>query len=296
MAGNVDFTLAGGSLFITGDGDANGLQIRQVAPNSFALIGVKQGSGNTTVQGAGFKIVNGVTGDVFMNMNGGNDAVRVEDGEGTFATQAGLPLTFQLPKFERSMFVNLGAGADTFVTDGMKVLGRLNIDGGFGNDVDVVTLEDTKVEATNTAGLALDIRTQGGNDQVRIINGNMLGFTSIDAGSEDDLLDIDRLFVQDADFEIRMQNGNDNVDIFNLVAHQDVLIDTGFGQDFVNLVDLLVINKLQVELGGDSDILQVEEITASSAEFDGGLGTDALIDQGDIAIKSLLKQNFEIEV
>lgn len=299
MAGDITFNVIGGNLFINGDNAANGLQIGQVAPNQFALIGTEQGGGNTSVQGARFQIASGVTGSVFINMNGGNDAIKIEDGPVPLISpvaQAGVPRSFQFPVFAQNMVVNMGAGADNFVSEGMELIGRLAIDTGFGNEVDTIKMERLEVNANNTGGLALDIDTQGGNDKVEVIDGVMRGLVDIDTGSEDDIVNIEDILIgRNSEVRIRTQAGNDNVTVRESYF-TDLDIDTGAGQDFVNLDDIFLEALLSVNLGADSDILQTERLRANSVELDGSFGTDALIDQGDNAVQSLIIRNFEIVV
>ena len=297
MAGNVDFNLTGGNLFITGDNAANGLQIRQVGTNQFALIGTKNG-GNTTVQGAGFKVVSGVTGNVIINMNGGNDLLHIEDGEGTFATQPGLPTTFQLPKFAKNLQVNLGAGVDSLTTDGMTVEGRMILDTGFGTEVDSVRMEDLRVEAKGTFGLALEIDTQGGNDTVEIIDSILKGLVDIDTGAEDDVVKITGTFVvAEGDVVIRTQNGDDLVDLLDVNFNEDVTIDTGFGDDKVQIRDLVGTKDLSILLGGGDDLLRLLAVNAEDADIDGGFNEfDALIDDGGNVFGVADIDNFELEI
>lgn len=297
MAGNVDFTLTNGNLFITGDNQGNGLQIRQIAPNQFALIGTKAGGANTTVQGAGFKVVSGVTGNVIMNMNGGNDAVLVEDGQGTFATLPGLPTTFQLPTFAKNLQVNMGAGQDTFTTDGMTVEGRMILDTGFGNEADTVQLSDVDVNAVNTGGLALEIDTQGGNDQLNIQDSVFRGLTDIDTGSEDDTLRFEDNFIfGGGNLVIRTQNGNDTVLLEDVVANSDLFLDTGFGDDFVDFGNVRVFDELDINLSFGNDAIVLEETVAKRAEIDGSVDTDVFFDLGDNDFGVLEIENFEIEL
>jgi hypothetical protein len=299
MAGDVTATVVGGNLFITGDNAANGLRIGQVAPNQFALIGLDQGGLRTTVQGAKFQIASGVTGSVFINMNGGNDAVEIEDNgvQLTPLQQATTPNNFQFPFFPQNVAVNMGAGADTFDSEGMRINGRLTLDTGFGNEVDTVKLVELKVDAVNTGGLGLDIDTQGGNDKVEIIDSGLKGLTDIDTGSEDDIVLInDVLIALGGKLTLRTQAGNDNVTLSDVNVDGDALIDTGLGNDFVDLFDVRADGQLEFNLGFGNDLLRFERVIAEVATFDGSFDTDALIDSGDNAIEQLLLKNFEIGV
>ncbi|WP_425616156.1 hypothetical protein NA78x_006095 [Anatilimnocola sp. NA78] len=296
MAGDVDLLQTGGNLFITGDNDANGLFIRQLSEDRFAIIGTKTGSGNTTVEGQGFQVVNGVTGSVFLNMNGGNDSVKFDRGDTFIASRPGLPSLGEFPQVKQNLQVNMGAGADTFTTNGLQVQGRVIIDTGFGNDADTVKLDGLIVRAEN-GDQALEIDTQGGNDRVELIDGTFQGLVDIDTGTENDLVSIiDILISSDSDLRIRTQAGNDQVTIEDSLFDRTVDIETGAGQDVVLLEELRLNGELEVDMGTDNDILQIDEIIAASADLDGGLGTDALIDLDNSIFKAFDQDNFEIVV
>ncbi|WP_425618411.1 hypothetical protein NA78x_002116 [Anatilimnocola sp. NA78] len=281
MAGNVDVTLTNGDLLLTGDNLGNGVQIRQISADKFAVVGLKQAGANTSINGAGFKIFSGVTGDVTFNMNGGNDQVHISDGQGFFASQPGLPTSFQPVEFSQNLTVNLGEGADLFAADEMTVDGRLKVDGGSGTFADIIELDGALVKGLGAKGQAVEIDTNGGDDQVLVEFSEFRGTVDIDTGSENDFV---QMFFSDVrnfgDLVIRTQAGDDEVELFDMLIADDLLIEAGFGQDVVTAVEVTVTDEADINLGFGDDLLQLFELIAADAELDGSGGTDTLADAG----------------
>ncbi|QDU27460.1 hypothetical protein ETAA8_25480 [Anatilimnocola aggregata] len=281
MAGNVNVTLSSGNLTVTGDAQGNGVQIRQISSNQFAVVGLKQAGANTSINGAGFKVFSGVTGNVTFNMNGGNDQVHISDGQGFFASQPGLPTSFQPVKFAKNVTVNLGDGADTYAADDMTVGGKLKVDGGSGTGIDIVRLDGVTVNAVGSSGQALEIDTNGGNDQVLIDFAEFKGLVDIDTGSENDLVHLFFAEIENnSDLIIRTQAGDDKVELFDLLIADDLLVDAGGGNDTVIAVEVEALDEIDINLGLGNDLLQIFELIAADVELNGGGGTDKLEDAG----------------
>lgn len=300
MAGNVNVALSSGNLTITGDAQANGVEVRQISTNKFAVVGLKQGpatsgSINTTINGAGFKIFSGVTGNVTFNMNGGNDQVHISDGKGLFASQPGLPTTFQPVTFAKNVTVNLGDGADTYVADEMTVNGKLKIDGGNGATTDVIKLDEVLAKAIGSSSQALEIDSNGGNDDIDILFSEFRGLVDIDLGTENDTLDLQFVdVVNSADLVIRGQNGNDTIRLLAVEVADDLLIDAGNGDDLVAAVEVTAQDEIDILMGFGTDKLQIFSLIAADADLDGGPGTDTLEDAGENVFGIVDIDNFEV--
>jgi ribosomal protein L27 len=277
MAGNVDVTLSNGNLLLTGDNLGNGVQIRQISANKLAVVGLKQAGANTSINGVGFQVFSGVTGNVTFNMNGGNDQIDVTNGAGFFASQTGLPTTFQPVDFARNVTVNLGDGNDLLAMEDADVNGGLKIDGGFDNGVDTIDLEGISTIGLKSA--ALEIDTRGGADVIDIEFADLAGSVDIDSGNEADFV---KMFFAEisGDLTIRTQAGDDLVQLFDIAILDDLLLDAGNDDDVVALVEVTVADEADVLMGFGDDTLQLFELIASNAELDGGPGTDRLEDAG----------------
>jgi len=74
LAGNVAVSVSSGSLVITGDGAGNGVSVQQLNSGRYYVTGFSVSGGNTTVNGSlAGKIVSGVTNDINVDLNAGND-------------------------------------------------------------------------------------------------------------------------------------------------------------------------------------------------------------------------------
>src|SRR5438045_2366557 len=96
LAGNVNLSVSGGNLFITGDANDNAIQVEQVGPHSYEVIGFDFANGSlagerqggaTTISGAGTsvasdpgtiaRVVTGIKGGIFIDLKGGHDTTAV---------------------------------------------------------------------------------------------------------------------------------------------------------------------------------------------------------------------------
>jgi len=74
LAGNVTVAVSGGSLVITGDIAGNGVSVQQLDNGKYFVTGFSVSGGNTTVNGSlAGKVVTGVTNDINVDLDGGND-------------------------------------------------------------------------------------------------------------------------------------------------------------------------------------------------------------------------------
>ncbi len=77
MAGNVTAAVVGGNLTITGDNTANMLTLTEIGDTGkWQITGLK-----TSINGNAPKLVTGpITGDIVVNLGGGNDKLTIQDG------------------------------------------------------------------------------------------------------------------------------------------------------------------------------------------------------------------------
>ena len=65
-----------GDLDINGDGASDSIQVSQTGPNTWKI----QGSSGTKINGSNSFVTNGVTGSIFIDLDGGNNKVNVTKG------------------------------------------------------------------------------------------------------------------------------------------------------------------------------------------------------------------------
>jgi len=146
MAGDVSVSLTNGSLLISGDVAANGLEIAGLAAGEIRVTGLDAGGTATTINGVATQTFTGVTGSVVINLGDGNDLVNVHT----------LFLAGHL-------VVNAGAGNDTVALainagNVVSTARELVINGDAGNDV--IKLHDVYI------GTSAIITGGDGADQV----------------------------------------------------------------------------------------------------------------------------------
>src|SRR5262245_27198229 len=94
LAGDVTVSVSGGDLTITGDGAANGVLMFQLGDGQYRIAGVRQVGAATRIRlgnsTASYQTVTGVTDDVVINLQGGNDRVTVTHNPG-FSLYSTLP-------------------------------------------------------------------------------------------------------------------------------------------------------------------------------------------------------------
>lgn len=274
MAGDINFNLVGGNLTLTGDNQANGIVVRQVGFNKLLLVGA-----GSTIKGQPFQVVNGVSGNVQFNMNGGNDFVIIDDGDKLLSVPAGAPTTFQRPVFFKDLILNMGDGADAVEIDGVTVNIKLKVDGGFGTQADQVKVNDTRVIGAGLGDFTprIEIDTNGGNDFVRLVDSVFNGLADIDTGAENDTLEMTNVAVETlGDLKINTQAGNDFVKLDQVIVRDDLELKAGNGDDQVQILRSTVADILDVELGAGNDLLLLFGNSAKKADLDGQTGQDKL--------------------
>jgi len=199
-AGNLSVVLNGGTLVIRGDDLSNGVEVTQGAEaGQFVVTGLNVG-GATTVNGQAAVTVAGVTGDVIIDLRGGDDQVVVGDG-------VAVP---------RDLRVRTGLGNDTVTLADVTVGEDLTVETGLGNDTvsvaDVMVGGDSRVE------------TGGGNDTVQITDSLFSRELRVILGDGDDALSLGDSMVG-GDFRVEGGAGVDEfTDLGGNVFGEDVEI------------------------------------------------------------------------
>lgn len=192
MAGNVTAALTGGSAILRGDGAANEITITQTGPHTLTIAGV-----GTKINGkTGPVTLTGYTKDLTLNMNGGNDVVRIHGTDDLFRVLGDLKIGTQDGNDQihledlavaGKLTISTGAGKDWFAAGmgaleaGVRVAKNVSI--ATGSDSDRATLDHAQLPAT----VAFDLGT--GNDHLSLADCG-LGKTTATGGSGTDDLQV----------------------------------------------------------------------------------------------------------
>jgi hypothetical protein len=285
-SGNVTVTVKYGDLVITGDSLANSVQVR---PGNAAGQWVVTGLGNTTINKLSQPAtLTGVTRDVIIRMQSGDDILNAED--------------ISVP---RNLRVEMGAGNTEAVFENIVVGGNATFYHGSGQR-NVLTVTDSQVkgkvdfrggtgtdQATftrTTAGNDLVANLSGGADLLEIrsslVGRNLSVQTGSRAGQEakvwigygKDQVDEDVLTSIAQDLVVRGGAGADRFDIQGVAARRDLTIDTGAGDDLLDLLASSIGRNAQIKLTNGSNLAWVDEVTVGSRfGLDGGRGQDRVL-------------------
>ena len=124
MAGNVSVAFHNGDLYITGDGAANDVQVRQSSPGVYKITGQTHYNAATKINGNanGTSTATGVYGNVFVSLGGGDDHLDFGTGDARLIT---------VPK---NLSIDMGAGNDWANVRDVKTGGNLAVHTGTGKD------------------------------------------------------------------------------------------------------------------------------------------------------------------
>jgi hypothetical protein len=203
LAGNVLVAVNGGELDITGDNAGNGILITLGTGHQFTVRGFAD-NGDTTVNGKAFVNVDGVNGDVKVNLGGGDDILSV------FNTTTALVL----PKDLR---ISLGSGNDLVILANVTVKGGLEIRNGSASGRETISLEDVAVWSD------AKFETGAGNDTVQIADSSFRGELEVRLGAGNDSLSVANSQVRD-DFKVDGGDGFDTFSSENNIFRRDVEI------------------------------------------------------------------------
>lgn len=224
MAGNVVAYVDQGDLVVSGDSNHNGVQLRQVNANTFAVGGFTHGGVPTTVNGkSGWVTFSGITDDVLLNGGSGNDYLYV----------AGTP-TSRL-NVNDVLQVNGNSGNDILFVESANAQ-MIYMEGGFEAD----QLYAKNVWAKKELSLHTDASygTDRFNDYVAVYGNSRVGSVG-QAG----MLWIygndgaDQAFVHDTQTDYLfaiLRDGNDYLSLKNSTVNIDTAVHGGNGYDTLN--------------------------------------------------------------
>jgi hypothetical protein len=146
MAGDVTAKISGGDLVIKGDSLANGITIAAgTTAGTVVVTGITAGGSATTVNGGTTAVtLSGFTGDLKIDLKGGDDNVSVtglavsDDGK-IKAGRGADTVSVSDTTFGDDFKTDLGDGDDTLTLDSVTVTGRTKIEGHHGDDDTTIT-------------------------------------------------------------------------------------------------------------------------------------------------------------
>jgi hypothetical protein len=278
LAGNVSASVAGGTLFVRGNGEDNNIAIVQLGAGVYAVAGL-----DTTVNGdVDAFVTNRPVRNIIVDLGRGddllgisNDAAAVYDlalnefdldvetltGIAAADLQAEIDLAtadtvFDLPG---SLTIRTGDG-----NDGVAIVGRIggSLIASLGNGFNAFGLDGTTLANRASVGGVLSITGGAHGDEIVIYEANVGSFTAVTAGGED--------LVHIADSDIRLNlivntgAGNDSV-----VAHShgddtdigySAIINTGSHSDYV-AIEGDIGGSLTILTGDGADGVELDNTT-----------------------------------
>lgn len=291
LAGNVSAAMSGGNLVIDGDNAANRISVESAGTGKIAVRGFQ-----TQINGVpgGIKVFTGVTGDIQIQLDGGDDLVRVTN----LITPGGV-------------LVGLGEGNDEVVTGRDKlqgndrfagspsgplyVKGALRLYGGEGQDLvyqsdaHIAGLGVTNLGGGNDTlftqrpggsaqnvdyGRNLSILPAGGDDVIDILGMSVEDDLTINDGSGRLYLYIRSLDVH-GNFTITSAAQADSVDVSATNVRNQFVVNSGAGHDRVRLS--VIANKLHVNLGDGDDGCELASANVKQSTLFGGAGNDVFL-------------------
>ena len=279
LAGAVVTALdAAGNLTITGDALANQIIVNKTGLKQVTVTG----SGGTTVDGAGVKVVDNATGNIKIFMKEGADAVVVGAVGFTFWVGDGTPPPgpFGTPQNPKDLTVDLGAGADLLGLYGLRAR-NVSILGGTGYNSVQITDDgggDKVVDGTHILGNLTVTNGPNGCD-VTVAGTNILKNCSITTGAgggfvgfqEDTHASPSYACWIGGNLTISGGANDDQIELRSEVADIPFQVD---GQVIVNLGAAVTENALtlnQVSVGGNLRVTggaSADEVTLETGDLD----------------------------
>jgi hypothetical protein len=328
LAGNVNVFVEGGNLIVRGDNQDNLVLIEQVGDGEYAvtgfdfadsgLPGVQTGPTRINGEANGTVIVEGVTGDVNVDLRRGNDGLGIgnsvddllaladecgfglgiggggeepppENGE-AIVLQQQVDGRFFVP---RNLIVNTGDGNDGIAISA-DVEGAAIINTGNGSDA-VAYGSAFELESDLFVGTDLVVLTGSGNDNVCALFVEVQGLINVQTGGGNDIVDLEEF---DAGAVLVISGaGNDTVDINEFDTDRTVVVDTGAGNDFAFLDDFTAgqgfgpneqegAGYITVVTGAGNDEAELTNFDADGVVVDTGAGNDGtpVFDESPITV------------
>lgn len=231
LTGQVTATVSDGNLTITGDAEANELELTYF-------------KGDVSIRSRSGTKINGKTGRTILfagtDTVPGNVTVKLADGKDKFIVSRDIAI-------EGNLFFAGGIANDTFGMIGARVNGNLKVVMGTGRDG--VSIDDSYVGGTEAI-----IRGNNGKDSFHLDSSRFVPQLDVETGKGDDDLTM-HLVRTDGDANIETGDQNDHVSIVSGRFKAGLRVVTSKGEDTVRMLDTRVATNTQFGLGADNDQL-----------------------------------------
>lgn len=287
MAGDVVAAVnASGDLFI-GEAighyqTANAVEVSRLVGGMIRVTGIQNLDGTVTkVNGAAFQVFS-PTGDLNVNLGAGNDKVVLASG-----------VQFKNVTLNMDQ-VGGPADADQVFVNRVNTTGKFTVRTGAGADFVAFNNSVIGNDATDSAS----INTGSGVDSVRFDNwvdfrGNAFIQTYDSAlENEADYVDLNTGLVRGT-LSVNTGGGNDRVNVTGLTAGGNIVLNTDKGDDIVNVREVQAMRDFYAFLGDGADTLDMTYCRANKMQLDGGTGTDKLLRYLDGPVNSYSATGFE---
>jgi hypothetical protein len=291
LAGNVTAVITGaGNLVVNGDSGDNDIS---VAIDEMGNVTITANDGET-IDDSGL-VGSQVSGDVRINLKGGNDTVLLEGPAG------------ELPIDDVTMIG--GSGNDLMIAgDLYGMSGNVKMTGGSGNDEMVVKYAGLSGDVSMNSGSGEDVVTiysaysddikinsGGDSDNVTVDSVTTYGKLAVSVASGDNSVFISETSAYEG-ISVKAGGGADEISIESSYSKygSDMSVVTGGGDDAVAVLDSNVSGELSVRTGGGADYVGVKYESAATArggdpgsqfgslKFVLGGGDDGLIFDGNV--------------
>jgi hypothetical protein len=284
MAGNVTVSVSGGDLVVSGDNSGNQIQIVQAMQNGQPVAGrfYVSGQNNTRINGQTTgQYFSNVTDDFTINLRGGNDTVTLGNGVWTFVAPDDVDID-----------TGTGAEADIVHLNRILVLDDISIKTGGGKDMVTVKAQLGSFSNQDGTDHNLSIETGDETDTVYVTETLLPGDLSINTGSDNigDRVDLVLTDVGD-DISINTGGGDDVVNLTDVWAMDDVQIYTSSGRDTVK-ISASDSDELFTDLGSGIDRLELTNTRGRRADLRGGSDADTLLASGNTFSESYQTNSF----
>lgn len=201
-AGDVEAAVSNGTLTVKGDDESNSILISPLGAGSYQI----DGTATTINGGAGFT-ANGVTGDVKITMNDGDDLVIIED--------------TNVEPFPDDLVIRTGRGNDDVDMNDYGTVGDAKVSSDDGND--------SVIMQAGTIGGKLTVKTGSGTDTFSIESGTVNGRTTVSTGGDDDGVFSNFAQTFTGRVTVRAGSGEDTVQLADTTTGDSTRINCGSG-------------------------------------------------------------------
>ena len=173
-----------------------------------------------------------------------------------------------------------GSDVDSIDIQGLTTKGFLTIS--MGADVDQVNMSNSHIgdgvgtdDLTINTGTGRDTVTVGSQTTWSEVRGSLKIRTFDFADMETDTVNVN-LFEAYRNIEVNTGNGEDIVNMLATTAGQDVIINSGNEKDTVTLREVQALDEFFIDLGAGDDTLNLNFVRANWFLAKGGIGVDRL--------------------